>query len=97
MGRWADLAVLSDDYYAIDEDDIRGLESVLTMVGGNIVYGAQEFAKLSPPLPRVSPDWSPVATFNGYDNSQPVPPNFQHTPIMSADGSVWEAGCGCGI
>jgi len=96
-GRWADLAVLSDDYFAVEDDAIRGLESVLTLVGGKIVYGAEEFARLSPPMPNVSPDWSPVARFGGYDNSQPAPPKFEHTPIMSADGRVWEAGCGCAL
>jgi predicted amidohydrolase YtcJ len=96
-GRWADFAVLSDDYFTVDDDAIRALESVLTLVGGKIVYAAEEFSKLSPPLPNASPDWSPVARFSGYDNSEPSPPKFKHTPIMSADGRIWEAGCGCGI
>jgi predicted amidohydrolase YtcJ len=96
-GRWADMAVLSDDYFTVDEDAIRGLESVLTVVGGRIVYGAKEYAKLSPVIPDISPDWSPVAKFKGYDNSQSAPPNYAHAPVMSADGRVWEAGCGCGI
>ena len=34
VGRFADLAVLSDDYFAVEDDAIRGLESVLTLVGG---------------------------------------------------------------
>jgi predicted amidohydrolase YtcJ len=97
VGRFADLAVLSDDYFKVDDDAIRGIESVLTIVGGRIVHGAQEFSRLAPELPAVSPDWSPVARFGGYDNSQPAPPVHDHTPIMSADGRVWEAGCGCGI
>jgi predicted amidohydrolase YtcJ len=97
VGRVADLAVLSDDYFSVDDDAIRGLESVLTMVGGKVVHGAAEFATLAPPLPPVSPDWSPVARFGGYNNSAPVPPIHEHLPIMSADGRVWEAGCGCGI
>ena len=96
-GRFADLAVLSDDYFAVEDDAIRGLESVLTMVGGRIVHGAGEYASLAPSLPPVSPDWSPVARFGGYDNTQSAPPNYGHTPVMSADGRVWETGCGCGI
>jgi predicted amidohydrolase YtcJ len=97
VGRFADLAVLSDDYFAVEDDAIRGLESVLTVVGGKVVHGAQEFASLAPSLPSVSPDWSPVARFSGYDNSSPTPPIFKHMPFMSADGRVWEAGCGCAM
>ena len=96
-GKFADLAVLSDDYFAVEPDAIRGLESVLTLVGGKIVHGTAEYAKLAPDLPPASPAWSPVGRFGGYDNSKPVPPVHAHTPIMSADGRVWEAGCGCGI
>lgn len=95
-GRFADLAVLTDDYFAVDEDAIRGLESVLTLVGGRVVYGSGEYASLSPALPPVSPDWSPVQAFGGYNNSQPVPPAHDHLPVMAADGRVWETGCGCG-
>lgn len=96
-GRFADLAVLSDDYFAIEDDAIRGLESVLTIVGGRVVHGTSEYAGLAPSLPPVSPDWSPVARFGGYDNTQAAPPIHDHTPVMSADGRVWETGCGCGI
>lgn len=96
LGRFADLAVLSDDYFAVADDAIRGLESVLTVVGGRIVHGSGEFANLAPPLPPVSPEWSPVARWGGYNNSQPAPPPHAHTPVMAADGRVWETGCGCG-
>ncbi len=96
-GRFADLAVLRDDYFTVEEDAIRGLESVLTMVGGQIVHGMDEYASLAPYLPPVSPDWSPVARFGGYDNTQATPPIHDHTPVMAADGRVWETGCGCGV
>jgi predicted amidohydrolase YtcJ len=96
-GRFADLAVLSDDYFAVEDDAIRGLESVLTMVGGRVVHGTGEYASLAPSLPPVSPDWSPVARFGGYDNIQSAPPIHDHTPVMAADGRVWETGCGCGV
>ena len=96
-GSFADLAALTDDFFAIEPDGIRGIESVLTMVGGKVVYGTGRHAKLAPELPPVSPDWSPVAHYGGYDNSNPIPPSHEHTPIMSADGRIWETGCGCGI
>jgi predicted amidohydrolase YtcJ len=45
VGKFADLAVLTKDYMTIPVDQIGGLESLLTMVGGRIVYGAGPFAK----------------------------------------------------
>jgi len=39
-GQLADLAVLSADYFSISDEDIKRLESVLTMVGGKVVYQA---------------------------------------------------------
>jgi predicted amidohydrolase YtcJ len=65
-GQFADIAVLTADYFSIPEDNIRGLESVLTLMGGKVVYGAAEFDNLAPPLPPVSPDWSPVKHYGGY-------------------------------
>jgi len=65
-GQLADLAVLSDDYMTISEEAIRDLGSVLTLVGGNVVYGEGPFGGLAPPLPPVSPDWSPVNAYGGY-------------------------------
>lgn len=38
LGKLADLAVLADDFMTIPEDDIKDLEVVMTMVGGQIVY-----------------------------------------------------------
>jgi hypothetical protein len=45
-GKYADLAVLSKDYLTIPVSDVHSVESVLTMVGGKIVYGAAPFARL---------------------------------------------------
>ena len=65
-GQLADVAVLSADYFSIAEEEIKHLESVLTIVGGKPVYAAEEFADLAPQLPPVLPDWSPVAAYGGY-------------------------------
>ncbi len=97
VGNFADLAVLSEDYFAVEPDAIRSLESILTMVGGKIVFAQQNYARLAPELPPVSPDWSPVAFYGGYNNSLTSPPIHQHLPIMSADGRVWTTSCGCGM
>jgi len=40
VGKMADLAVLSRDYMTVPVSEIGRIESVLTMVGGTIVYGA---------------------------------------------------------
>jgi predicted amidohydrolase YtcJ len=65
-GQLADLAVLSGDYFTIPEDEIKQLESVLTMVGGRIVYASGPYAKQAPPPLPVSPNWSPVRDYGGY-------------------------------
>jgi predicted amidohydrolase YtcJ len=70
-GQLADLAVLSSDYFSIPEEGIKRLVSVLTLVGGKAVYGAEEFAGMAPPLPPVLPDWSPVAAYGGYASASP--------------------------
>ena len=46
VGKLADLAVLNADYLTIAEDQIRSIESVLTMVGGRVVYAVGPFASL---------------------------------------------------
>jgi predicted amidohydrolase YtcJ len=44
VGRLADLAVLSRDYLTVPVDEIGGTASLLTMVGGRIVYASGPFA-----------------------------------------------------
>jgi predicted amidohydrolase YtcJ len=44
-GKYADLAVLSKDYLTIPVSDVHAIESVLTMVGGKVVYAAGPYAK----------------------------------------------------
>ncbi len=65
-GQLADLAVLSDDYFAVPAEAIMDITSVLTLVGGKPVHGDAEFKDLAPPLPPAMPDWSPVRSFGGY-------------------------------
>src|SRR5262249_21211549 len=47
-GMLADLAVLSEDFFSVPLDKIGGIESLLTMVGGRIVYGAGPYKGLDP-------------------------------------------------
>jgi hypothetical protein len=69
-GQLADLALLSADYFAVPESEIAQLRSVLTLLGGTIVHASGDFARLNPALPRPMPDWSPVATFGGYQHPE---------------------------
>ena len=65
-GMLADLAVLSSDFFRVEEESIKDIESVLTVVGGKIVYGQAEFGSIAPPPIPVLPDWSPVNTVPGH-------------------------------
>ena len=65
-GQLADFAVLTDDYFAVAEEDIKRIESVLTVVGGKIVHATEEFAAYEPPSLPVNPEWSPVKVYGGY-------------------------------
>ena len=65
-GQYADFAVLSADYMEVPVEEITNIESVLTVVDGTIVYGAEDYAALMPTLPPIQPDWSPVKYFGSY-------------------------------
>ena len=65
-GQYADLAILNADYFTVPDDQIRGIESVLTVTGGDIVHAAGDYASLAPPLEPILPAWSPVRLFDGY-------------------------------
>ncbi|MEM7026084.1 MAG: amidohydrolase family protein, partial [Pseudomonadota bacterium] len=60
-GQLADFAVLDRDYLAVTDAEIAKLKSELTVLGGEVVYGAGAFAREDlKHIPAVSPDWSPV-------------------------------------
>lgn len=103
-GYLADLAVLTDDYFSIPVEQIKSLESVLTMVNGTVVYAAQEFKSFDPPPLPVSPEWSPVKYYGGYAKI-PVSAKIQdshdhtvhhdhcrHTSLMDRLASALKAG-----
>jgi len=98
-GKFADLAILSADYFNVPEDRIRDIESLLTMVGGKVVYGAGPYSRLSPPLAPVAQDWLPVLEYGEYykrglEDAQNLA-RAMSQPGIIADGGAWEA-CGCG-
>lgn len=95
-GMYADLAVLSDDYLQVDEEAIKHITSVMTLVGGRCVYADGDFTSFDEvkDLP-VSPDWSPVRHYKGYFHS-PVRKKAldchcqTHAPL-----NPWSFGCDC--
>ena len=46
-GKFADLAVLSADYLTAPVQDVGRIKSLLTMVGGKVVYAGEPFANLA--------------------------------------------------
>jgi predicted amidohydrolase YtcJ len=87
VGKLADLVVLSDDYFSVPEEQIKHIESILTIVGGKVVYtdATSEFKDLAPSsLPSITPKWSPVATYGGYTNSSEVPKTYPSIPGSSS-------------
>lgn len=109
-GMLADLAVLSADYFSVPEEEIKQIESVLTVVDGKIVYGAGPFGELSPPLPPASPDWSPVGHYGGYGApgagraaasesrrtaAARAGASHHHAHPGRAKHGFWGAGCAC--
>lgn len=67
-GQYADSVVLPSDYFSMNPEGIKRLESVLTVVNGKVVHGSGDYAPLAPALPPVSPAWSPVAAYGGYQD-----------------------------
>lgn len=65
-GQLADLAVLTDDYFSVPDEDIKAIESLLTVVGGRVLHAADDFSPHAPPPLPVLPEWSPVKVFGGY-------------------------------
>jgi hypothetical protein len=97
-GKLADLVVLSGDYFSMPVDDVKDLESLLTMVGGKVVYGAGPYASLDAPPPPSLPDWLPVRHYGGYHKksaSVSAPLAHRHPAILSENGS-WSIECSCG-
>jgi len=92
LGQLADLAVLSADYFSIPEEEIKQLESVLTMVGGKIVYATAEFSSLAPPALPVSPDWSPVKGYGGYAKGSKQSLGASHSAACSQGAGETQGG-----
>ena len=99
-GKFADFAVLSADYFSVPVDGIKEIESVMTVVGGKVVYGSGPFSQLSPPLPPVKEDWLPVRQYGEYYKRAALEARNLARALSQreviADGPDWEA-CACGM
>jgi predicted amidohydrolase YtcJ len=89
-GQLADVAVLSKDFFSVPEAEIAAIESLLTIVGGKVVFASPEYASHAPLLPPVSPSWSPVARFG---SAAPAP--ARPDPHAAAGHSHAASGLGC--
>jgi hypothetical protein len=96
---------LSEDYFAVPAEQIRGIESLLTVLGGSVVHAAGVFTPHAPPTLPVLPDWSPVAAFGGHWRTaanaalppQPVscPHGHSHAPLGRDALTTPGLGCSC--
>jgi predicted amidohydrolase YtcJ len=67
VGRFADFIVPDRDYFSCAEQEIAEITSLLTVVGGRVVYGSGDFARCDDQaMPPAMPDWSPVRIYGGY-------------------------------
>jgi len=69
-GNLADFSLLSADYFSVPEGEIANISSVLTVVGGRVVFGTGKYGTLAPTLPEPIPEWSPVKYFGNFYNAK---------------------------
>ncbi|WP_342332906.1 amidohydrolase [Pedobacter sp. FW305-3-2-15-E-R2A2] len=67
-GQYADMAILSQDYFKESPENIRKIESLVTIVNGKVVYAKDKFKANDPGIAAVIPAWSPVKFYGGYQN-----------------------------
>jgi predicted amidohydrolase YtcJ len=77
-GQFADLTVISADFFSIPEEEIKSIESVMTIVDGKIVYASAGFTSYGPPSIPVVPEWSPVKLVPGHARVHPSMSSMPH-------------------
>jgi predicted amidohydrolase YtcJ len=96
VGQLADLIVPDRDFFACAEDDIAGASSLLTVVGGKVVYATGEFAALDEtPPPPAMPDWSPVRKYGGFAAWKQG--DASDAPLQQVASAVCDCARACGI
>jgi len=104
-GQMADFAVLTNDYFKIPSEEIKYLESQLTVVGGEIVHASHDFQSLAPPPLPAALDWAPTAHYGGYHQVEAATAgtlihrcegHSHDTPHRHKLGeAIWGLGCDC--
>ncbi|KVN27215.1 amidohydrolase [Burkholderia stagnalis] len=95
VGQLADLIVPDRDFFACAEADIADTTSLLTVVGGKVVYAAGPFAGRDAPPPPAMPDWSPVRAFGGYAGWGAAGSDGQ--PLHRAAAQMCGCASACGV
>jgi len=96
IGQFADLIVPDRDYFSCPDDEIADITADLTIVGGNVVYGAGDFARFDEGAPPPAmPEWSPVRHFGGYAGwASPTAAATAATMRRAASGCECSRACG---
>lgn len=68
-GYLADLALLTDDYFKVADEQLLQLESTLTILNGKVVFGAGDYSLLDTRKTDSLPSWSPVKYYGGYQTN----------------------------
>ena len=69
-GQLADFVLLSKDYMTVPAEEIKSIESVLTVVDGKPVYAGEPYQYLAPTsLREAIPAWSPVTVFPSFHST----------------------------
>jgi predicted amidohydrolase YtcJ len=90
VGQLADLIVPDRDYFNCAEEEIADTASLLTVVGGRVVYASGNFSRFDDNIPPPAmPDWSPVRTYGGYAAWG------DKASAMKSIGMQRAAACGC--
>jgi predicted amidohydrolase YtcJ len=101
LGQFADVVALSEDYFGVPDEQIKNIQSVLTVVDGAIVHATEEFSTHAPTAIPVLPEWSPIATFGGYGaplhthHHSCMPESADRRVHVANDPWLWDAGCDC--
>ncbi|WP_263351319.1 amidohydrolase [Acidicapsa acidisoli] len=104
-GQLADFAALNGDYFGVPEEEIKHLESELTVVGGEIVHASNDFMTMAPPALPSAQDWAPTGHYGGYHSevssstaihTHRCDIHVRHAALQNKLGeAIWGLGCDC--